>query len=108
MSTTEPILFMATSIGDVRVLELFLADPKLKLNEQDNVGYTALHDAVERGHLDCVQRLLKDGRIDSSIVNKNQETAADVKSFKYKAEECRSMVVEHQKHRGIIAANYRA
>ncbi|MGQ3887401.1 ankyrin repeat domain-containing protein [Legionella sp. CNM-1927-20] len=96
MATSEPILFMATSIGDVAVLELFLADPKLDPNRQDNVGYTALHDAVERGHLSCVKRLLQDERVDSTIVNNNNETALDLKSSKYLVQECQEEVARHQ------------
>ncbi|MCW8400033.1 ankyrin repeat domain-containing protein [Legionella sp. PATHC038] len=93
-ATSEPILFWATSIGDVAVLELFLADPKLNPNQQDNIGYTALHDAVERGHLSCVKRLLQDKRVDSSIVNKRGETAADLVSFRRGVGECVEEVVK--------------
>lgn len=96
MASSEPIMFMATSIGDVSALELFLADPKLDPNRQDNVGYTALHDAVERGHLNCVMRLLEDERVDSSIVNNNGETAADVKGFRHGVRECQEAVAQHQ------------
>lgn len=96
MASSEPIMFMATSIGNVAALELFLADPKLDPNKQDNIGYTALHDAVERGHLECVKRLLEDERVDSSIVNHRGETAADVKGFRYRVSECQEEVVRHQ------------
>ncbi|STX27896.1 Ankyrin repeat protein [Legionella beliardensis] len=96
MATSEPILFMATSIGDVAVLELFLADPKLNPNQQDNVGYTALHDAVERGHLGCVKRLLQDERVDSTLVNNANETVLDLKSFKYGVRECQEEVTRYQ------------
>ncbi len=95
-ASSEPLLFWATSIGDVNVLELFLADPKLKPNEQDNIGYTALHDAVERGHLNCVKRLLQDPRVDSTISNRRGQTAADVESFRYRSRECAEAVLEHQ------------
>ncbi|PWY54022.1 hypothetical protein DGG96_19155 [Legionella qingyii] len=93
-ATSEPILFWATSIGDVAVLELFLADPKLNPNQQDNIGYTALHDAVERGHLNCVKRLLQDKRVDCTIVNKRGQTAADLVSFRSGVEECIEEVVK--------------
>lgn len=96
MGSSEPILFIATSIDDVSVLELFLADPNLDPNRQDNVGYTALHDAVERGHLNCVKRLLQDERVDSTLVNGNNETAADLKSFKPNVIACRNEVAKHQ------------
>lgn len=97
--TSEPLLFWATSIDDVAVLELFLADPKLDPNKQDNIGYTALHDAVERGHLNCVRRLLQDERVDSSIVNQCQQTAADLNGFgakRAKIEACKTEVLQHQ------------
>jgi ankyrin repeat protein len=96
MASSEPILFMATSINDVSVLELFLVDPKLDPNQQDNIGYTALHDAVERGHLSCVKRLLQDERVDSSIVNHKKKTAADLKSFDPDVRECCAEVAKHQ------------
>ena len=96
MGSSEPLLFMATSIGDVAALELFLADPKLDPNKPDNLGYTALHDAVERGHLACVKRLLEDDRVDSTIMNNRKETAADLKSMKYGVKECREEVALHQ------------
>ncbi|CEG57250.1 ankyrin repeat domain-containing protein [Legionella fallonii] len=95
-ASSEPILFWATSLGDVNVLDLFLADKKLNPNQQDNIGYTALHDAVERGHLNCVKRLLQDERVDSTIVNKRNETAADLDSFRYGSRECREEVIQHQ------------
>lgn len=96
-ATSEPILFWATSIGDVKVLDLFLADPKLKPNLQDNVGYTALHDAVERGHLGCVKRLLDDGRVDTTLVNHRGQTAANIESFRTRTIECVEAVVEHER-----------
>ncbi|STX51319.1 Ankyrin repeat protein [Legionella busanensis] len=96
MGSTEPILFMATSIGDVAVLNLFLADPKLDINKQDNVGYTALHDAVERGHLACVKRLLQDKRIDTTIVNHANETVLDLQSSNYQTTECQQEVIKYQ------------
>ncbi|WP_131781685.1 ankyrin repeat domain-containing protein [Legionella gresilensis] len=96
MGSTEPILFMATSIGDVAVLDLFLADPKLEINKQDNVGYTALHDAVERGHLACVKRLLQDKRIDTTIVNNANETVLDLQSSKYQTTKCQDEVARYQ------------
>jgi ankyrin repeat protein len=96
--STEPLLFWATSIGNVAVLELFLADPKLDLNKQDNMGYTALHDAVERGHLECVKRLLADERIDSTIVNNRGQTATELDSFRLDFRKCVAEVLKHQKH----------
>ncbi|MCW8452456.1 ankyrin repeat domain-containing protein [Legionella quinlivanii] len=100
-SSTEPHLFWATSINDLNVLELFLKEKKLNPNQQDNMGYTALHDAVERGHLECVKRLLQDSRVDSSIENHLGQTAADLKGFgDYRKEDkiraCREEVARHQ------------
>jgi ankyrin repeat protein len=100
MGSSEPLLFMATSIGDVAALELFLADPKLDPNKQDNLGYTALHDAVERGHLNCVKRLLQDERVDSTIMNKRKQTATDLKSMNYGVKECQKEVAMHQEQMG--------
>lgn len=105
-SSTEPHLFWATSINDVKLLELFLKDKKLNPNQQDNIGYTALHDAVERGHLECVKRLLQDSRIDSSIVNHQGKTAAELQGFgDYRKEdrirECREEVVRHQQENAL-------
>ncbi|WP_454782316.1 ankyrin repeat domain-containing protein [Legionella sp. WA2022007384] len=94
-ATSEPLLFWATSIGDVAVLELFLADPKLNPNQQDNIGYTALHDAVERGHLSCVKRLLQDNRVDSTIVNKRGQTAVELVSFRSGTAECIEEVLKN-------------
>jgi ankyrin repeat protein len=98
MTSTEPMIFMATSINNVDVLELFLADPNLNLNQQDNVGYTALHDAVERGHWQCVRRLLKDERLDSTIRNKQNKTAGELKSNKFSLGNCIEEVRQHQKN----------
>lgn len=93
-ATSVPILFSAVSIDNVDVLELFLADPKLNPNQQDSIGgYTALHDAVARGHLNCVKRLLQDERVDSTIVNKQGKTAADLGSCRF---QCEDAVLEHQ------------
>lgn len=98
MSSSEPLIFMATSINNVAVLELFLIDPKLNPNKTDNVGYTALHDAVERGHLDCVLRLLQDERVDSTLVNQKGKNPAQLSGFSYNKNraKCIEAVIEHQ------------
>jgi len=97
MLTKEPHLFMATTIGDVNVLDLFLNYPSLDPNLQDRYGYTALHDAVERGHLDCVQRLLKDHRVNIQITNIDGKTAADLTSSKEGVQKCINAILEHQR-----------
>ena len=94
LATSEPIVFTSTSIGDVATLELFLADEKFDPNQQDNCGYTALHDAVERGHKQIVARLLQDERVDATLTKKEGLTAAQIKCPE--AWECRELVAEHQ------------
>ncbi|RUR08440.1 ankyrin repeat domain-containing protein [Legionella sp. km772] len=96
MLSTEPMIFMATSIGNVDVLKLFLADPDLDLNQQDNVGYTALHDAVERGHWECVSLLLTDERLDSTIRTNRNKTAAELECSRYSPDNCLDKVRQHQ------------
>ncbi|STX52867.1 Ankyrin repeat protein [Legionella busanensis] len=91
LATSEPILFMTTSIEDLAVLELFLAAPKLNPAILNNLGYTALYDAVEQGHLGCVKL-----RVDSTIVNKNNETALDLQVSKYQIHTCQKEVAKHQ------------
>lgn len=95
--TSEPLIFMATSTDNVDVLELFLADYRLNPNKQDSVGYTALHDAAERGHINCVRRLLQDERVDSKIENKKHKTAAELDSLGDFA--CRDEIVAHQQRK---------
>jgi ankyrin repeat protein len=106
MATSEPTIFMATSMDDVNVLECFLADPKLQPNQQDNVGYTALHDAAERGHLDCVLKLLADERVDSMILNHDNNTAAEVaKKHGTQGRQIREAILAHQaRSQRIVAA----
>ena len=54
----ETDLHIASKRGDVRKLrELLSTNPQL-INEQDNSGYTALHEAANHGHSDCVKLLL--------------------------------------------------
>jgi ankyrin repeat protein len=93
--TSEPAIFMATSINNVDVLDIFLTSDKLDINKQDNLGYTALHDAVERGCVDSVRRLLQDARIDISITNEDGETAEDVNSST-QAREIKKLFVEYK------------
>lgn len=96
IGTTEPLLFMATSMDDPEVLALFLADPKLDPNKQDNIGYTALHDAAERGHVKCVELLLADPRTDSTIKNEELLTADQVVKYGIEAKACKQMIQSHQ------------
>lgn len=96
MPSSEPLLFMASALGELAILELFLADPRLDPNQQDNLGYTALHDAVERGHFACVKRLLEDARVDSQILNQQKKSAAEVDGFKPPVRLCKAEVLKHQ------------
>ncbi len=96
IATSEPLIFMATSMDDAEVLELFLADPKLQVNLQDNVGYTALHDAAERGHVECVKRLLQDKRINVGVKNEDGQTAAQVTKRILEGRLCKEAINAHQ------------
>lgn len=68
-ASSEPLLFKATASGDPSILDLFLKHPMLDPNLKDNMGYTALDDAIERGHWDCAERLLADPRVEYRAIH---------------------------------------
>ena len=55
-SLEERPIHMATSINSVKMLEV-LFEKGCDVNAKDDIGYTALHDAAERGNLNAVKCL---------------------------------------------------
>lgn len=94
----EPILFCALN-DDVRLLELFLADPKLNPNLADSSGYTALHRAAEGGCLNTIRRLLMDERVDSTLLSHDGKSAADILVGQRHVDQCREELLTHQHQR---------
>ena len=56
----EPPLKLACWYGNTNIVKL-LIDYNCDINWSDNDGYSALHDAVDRGHLDIVKILVNNG-----------------------------------------------
>ena len=54
----ETDFHIASKKGDVGKLRQLLSTNPQLVNEQDNSGYTALHEAANHGHSDCVKLLL--------------------------------------------------
>ncbi|XP_006454696.1 hypothetical protein AGABI2DRAFT_182670 [Agaricus bisporus var. bisporus H97] len=64
--------------NDVRGIEdLLKIVPNLNLNEMDEYGYTPLHLAADRGHIDVVKLLLSKG-VDKSIKDPDDMTALEL------------------------------
>jgi len=63
--------------GNLELVNLLLAQPKIAVNAADGDGCTALMCAAEHGSLEIVASLLKAGA-DAHLANKRGETAAEV------------------------------
>ncbi|MEQ8785813.1 MAG: ankyrin repeat domain-containing protein [Pirellulaceae bacterium] len=70
-------LAMAAFEGDSRTMRALLRDPKIDVNEQDELDRTALHWAAYRGCEDCVQLLL-DQDAAADVLDFGGQTAADI------------------------------
>ncbi|GAA5879014.1 hypothetical protein JCM3774_004468 [Rhodotorula dairenensis] len=69
--------------GNARDLETFLASPDsdgTDLDARDSYGYTALHLATDRGHVEAVKALLAAGA-DKSIPDEDGNSALDLAQF---------------------------
>jgi len=66
--------------GHTGLCTLLLTEYKLNANVQDFDGDSALHDAARFGHVKVVETLLANGA-NTALVNKQNQTAADVARF---------------------------
>ena len=57
------------------IVATLLKEADLDVNAQNRAGETALHIAAHRGHLEVVNQLFEDGRIDARIRDNKQRTA---------------------------------
>ena len=70
-------LFWASFRGNIKAVKLLLAQPGIKLDQTTVDGDTALMTAVEHGHTEIVEALLKAGA-NVSITNNRGETASAI------------------------------
>jgi hypothetical protein len=70
-------LFWASYLGKKSTVELLLAQPEIKVNELTEDGGTALMAAVEKGHVEVVELLVKAGA-DVKITDKRKRTAESI------------------------------
>ena len=54
----ETLLHSACKKGNVSRLTAILASPNVMVNAKDNLGWTPMHEATSKGHLECVKKLL--------------------------------------------------
>ncbi|XP_070687884.1 KN motif and ankyrin repeat domains 1 [Pempheris klunzingeri] len=73
----QTALMLAVSHGRVAMVKLLLSCGA-DLNAQDREGSTALMCASEHGHTHIVRLLLETGRCDTSLIDKNGQTALSV------------------------------
>ncbi|TAK76630.1 MAG: hypothetical protein EPO11_03920 [Gammaproteobacteria bacterium] len=65
-------LMLAAQNGHSKILRLFI-QRKFNVNHQDKLGNTALHHAVDKGHLECV-KLLHEANADLALANRAKLT----------------------------------
>lgn len=73
----QTALMLAVSHGRVAMVKLLLSC-SANVNAQDREGSTALMCASEHGHTNIARLLLETGRCDTSLVDKNGQTALSV------------------------------
>ncbi|CAL9016720.1 unnamed protein product, partial [Prunus brigantina] len=76
----QTILHAAVLGGQINVVEFILQTNKLDglINEADKDGNTPLHLAAAYPHLEIVELLASDRRVDKTAINKNFLKAADI------------------------------
>ena len=71
-------LIKYAEIGDLENLRSAIAAAADINWQEPDYGFTALHAAVARGHLDCVKLLLSQPLIDIDVQDRFGRTAADI------------------------------
>ena len=64
-------------VQSLLVVELLLADPRVRLNSTDHLGRTALHYAVCEQHVEVTRALLANQNTDVGIRDQRDKTAGD-------------------------------
>lgn len=64
------------------LIQVFLNNPKTKPNRQDDLGFTPLSRAIDKGYLKIVKILAQDARVDFDIENCNGHNAFDLAAAK--------------------------
>jgi ankyrin repeat protein len=88
-------LYNAARKGNLRVVEMLLAHPRLDVNIKDCMGNTPLHSAARAGHIDVIRLLLLRKDIDVQSKNNRGRTPQDEAFFNYKWNALR-LIAEHQ------------
>lgn len=81
------ILHIATKSGKLVVVRYILQSTNKRhemiINQKDSRGDTPLHLATRSCHLETVECLIRDSRVDLGMVNQKKETALDIASALY-------------------------
>jgi ankyrin repeat protein len=88
-------LYNAARKGNLRVVEMLLAHPRLDVNINDRMGNTPLHSAARAGHEDVIKCLLVHKDVDVQSKNLSGRTPLDEAFFNYKWNALR-LIAEHQ------------
>jgi hypothetical protein len=59
----ETLLHRAAIMGDIDKLRLLLVENEIEINSKDNAGWTPLHEACIKRHVECAKLLLKYGAL---------------------------------------------
>lgn len=100
----ERPLHCAIASRNLYALKVLLAHPKVRVNEPEDMGYTALHYAAERGFTEGVQLLLSHPDIDSTIQSNNGERADEMVKTYFSFNEIKDLIQAHQRQLAITKA----
>ena len=77
MCWSYTIITLAIAFNRLEIIKTLLENRNINLNEENDLGITALMMAVQEGNIDIIKELLTDARVDVNVQNKDKLTAFD-------------------------------
>ena len=85
---------IAAANNQLDVVMSLMNHPRIDLNVQDRINYTALHWAVGQNHPAIVSQLLSDDKMDASLKDHNNRTALKY-AIDWEYAECVTILRQH-------------